>query len=210
MITKPSEIYFKDGIWAWDANASAWIKLEVDASGYLKIVVSDTAGLKASDLNLDGAKDLQVDVKTSALPSGAATSAKQNQLQGWDGAAWRKLPLVWGYSDVYSEIESEDNVGVGNQILTFSVVGAGEVWVVTCFVARSIQDDPSSVRLQARVGGVVVWLKAEAYPVANMTVASECLIVLKEGDYLQVTFVSCLATTDVRANAIGYKMKIAE
>ena len=64
-------------IQAWDSVNGVWVNIKADPSGYLQLEdLGDI--LKATDLNIDGTKDLQVDVKTSGLPTGAATSAKQD------------------------------------------------------------------------------------------------------------------------------------
>lgn len=210
MITKPSEIYFKDGIWAWDAANSTWVKLEVDASGYLKIVVSGTAGLTAAELNLDGAKDLQVDVKTSALPTGAATSAKQNQLEGWDGAAWRKLPLVWGYSDRLAEYQSEDDATAGINYLTFTAVPAGYVYVVEAVDGYNANHAPLSIEIQACVGSVVARLYRNSDPVVNVPDVLVGRFTLTAGDVVRVRFEGCTLNDNLRAHYWGYKMKVTE
>ena len=47
-IADPNEEHFKDGIWAWDAAATQWIKLEADASGYLIVSLADDMDIRAS------------------------------------------------------------------------------------------------------------------------------------------------------------------
>lgn len=98
-VTNPAETYFQNGVWAYDANAKAWVQLEVDASGYLKVtgltlapgaataahqVTQNTVlalidGLRAA-LHSIHTDELDVIVESSALPSGAATSANQSTM----------------------------------------------------------------------------------------------------------------------------------
>lgn len=187
-ITNPAEEYFKDGTWAWDPAGGKWLKLIIDPL--------------TDHLMVDPGDDFEVHQTT---PADMRTGS-----HGWDGAAWRKLPMVWGYYDVYSEVEAANDVGAGDATLTFSTVPDGEVWVVTDFAGLAHQDDPATVRLQASIGGTVVWLKCGPCDAAFVTVDLQGHIVLKKDDFLRVVFGSCLAGTDVRAYASGYKMKVAE
>lgn len=130
-------------------------------------------------------------------------------LHGYDGSAWRKLALVWGYSDVYGEWEQETNVSAGNNTLTFSTVGAGEIWVVTGFSAFCAQTNITRVELRASVGGTAIRIKQAPYGTANQTVDWAGVLVLKEGDELTVLFTACSLNDDIFASAWGYKMSIA-
>ncbi len=131
-------------------------------------------------------------------------------LHGWDGSAWRKLPLLFGYSDVYGEWEFEVDVAAGNRTLTFSTVDPGEIWVVTGISAHCVQDNPSRVEFRVSVGGAAIRVKQQAYGVASDTVNWAGELVLKQGDEVTVMFLACVAGDDIYASAWGYKMLIAE
>lgn len=98
-ITDPAEEYFKDGLWAYDATASAWVKLLADDDSYLKVAEQSAITGFATSANQDtiitalqliddlrGALDsvdtdeLVVNVDESALPTGAATSLNQTSM----------------------------------------------------------------------------------------------------------------------------------
>ena len=129
---------------------------------------------------------------------------------GWDGSAWHKLPMVWGYSDVYGEFEYENGVAAGTHVLTFSTVGSGEVWVVTGISAACSTAGVDRIELRANVGGVGIRLRQQAYGVAHDTVDWSGVTILKDGDEMLVQFVDCALNDNLTASAWGYKMKIAE
>jgi len=231
-ITDPSEEYFKDGLWAWVTDQ--WKKLTGDAAGHLQVDVvasglptgaatsaSQTTMITALQLidDLRGALnsihtdelDVVIDGQSADVEVTQQTAADLTPgVMGWDGSAWRKLAVLWGYSDRYAEQESQDNVDAGNVTLTFSTVPAGEVWVVSLMSAMAAQDNPAGVNFFANCDGTTHRLEYLAYPTAYLVVSLQTTIVLKEDDYLEVRFDSCSANDDVEAYAMGYKMKIAE
>lgn len=51
-------------------------------------------------------------------------------LWGWSGSQWRKLSLLWGYTDRLAETVAHVKVGGGNYVMAVGTVPAGEVWTV--------------------------------------------------------------------------------
>jgi len=129
---------------------------------------------------------------------------------GWDGTLWRKLPIVWGYSDRYAEVETALDVAAGDPILTFSTVPEGEIWVMQSLAGRSYQANVTSIRLVAATTAGDVTLKEDVPVAALRTVDWSGALVLKKDDYLEVRFYGCLLHDNVYAEACGYKMKVAE
>ena len=187
-ITNPAEEYFKDGIWGY--VSTAWKKLVATAGGALHIYVAGQAA------------DVEVKQATPAdLTPGVC---------GWDGSAWRKLPLMFGYSEVYHEKVSDMNATVTSDALVGSAVPAEEIWVVTSVVAY---DKTTNVtQISASVTDDVTWWPfAQLFP----TAAEEYLqwsgmVVLEQGDRIYVGFNGTIAGDDIYLNIHGYKMKIAE
>jgi len=113
-ITNPAEEYFKDGLWGWVTDQ--WKKLVATAGGALHI---QFAGQEA---------DVEVTQTAAAdLTPGVC---------GWDGSAWRKLPLVWGYSGHYCQNIQVAASGAGDAIATGTTVPDDEVWVIERIVIR--------------------------------------------------------------------------
>lgn len=130
-------------------------------------------------------------------------------LYAWTGYTWVRLSVLWGYTDIYAEYEEADNVAVGDRTLTFSTVGAGEVWVVTGFSAWCEQADPARVDLYHHDGATLRLVSSRPYTTAFATVEAVGPLYLNEDSYLQVIFRSCLLNNDIRASAFGYKMAVA-
>lgn len=187
-VTDPAEEYFKNGLWAWVTDQ--WKKLVGDDDGHLQVDVVTTPA------------DVEIKQTTAAdLTPG---------VMGWDGAAWHKLAMVFGYSDRYSEAESEDDVSAATHYLSFSTVPDGEVWVVTAYTAYCTTANPTSVRLGVIQGGVEIMLAQQKPVTAGLLLAMSGQLILKKDDYLRAGFTSCALNDDIRAFACGYKMKVAE
>jgi len=231
-VTDPTEEYFKNGLWAWVTDQ--WKKLIGDAAGHLQVDVvesglptgaatsaNQTAMLTALQLIDDlraalstvatDSLDVQLDGQTADVEVKQTTAADLTPgVMGWDGSAWRKLPLLWGYSDRYSEKESEDNVAAGTHYLSFTAVPEGEVWVITAYTAYCTTANPSSLRLGVIQGGIELFLAQQIPTVAGVLLPMTGQLVLRKDDYLRAGFLSCALNDDIRAFACGYKMKVAE
>jgi hypothetical protein len=129
---------------------------------------------------------------------------------GWDGSAWRKLPLVWGYSEQYLEIESASGVASGTQSLNLSTVPSGEIWVVSIISAWATAATIDRISLRLRDGVDQYVFEEQAYDTAYLTVSARGPFILQEGDSMRATFVNCSGGEDLHAYANGYKMLIAE
>lgn len=129
---------------------------------------------------------------------------------GWDGSEWRKLPLLWGYSEQY--LESEINTGDGSNLTqNFSTVPAGEIWIVTAFTAYAHDGDHASrVIMFLYDGGSSYYLKFLPSLAAGTSIEAPTPIIMEEGDQLRVTWVSAANGDSFRSYAVGYKMLIAE
>ena len=187
-ITDPAEEYFKDGLWAWDPAGGVWLKLIIDP--LTNRLVIDHPG----------------DIEVVQPVSGDLCVANH----GWDGSAWRKLPLVFGYSDRYLEKEAEANVAAGTHSLTFTTVPAGEIWVIQSFTGRCKQNTLTGIQLVALGDATGAVLKQCKPALAGDTVGWSGDLVLKEDDGLMATFLNCALNDDIYSEAWGYKMLIAE
>jgi len=230
--TDPNEQYFFRGLWGWVTDQ--WKKLVADDSGHL-----------------------QVDVVTSGLPTGAATSANQTTMitalqliddlraalnsvatdeldvvidgqsadvevkqttpadltpgiEGWDGSAWRKLPMLWGYSDRWYESVTHTKSGAGDYSLSTAVVPSGYVYVVdfittvnsgtVCTHYHELYAVGAGIVLQAYTSvGANVW--TPTFPVG---------VALKADDRVGASFVTCADGNVLYLKVWGYKMKVAE
>lgn len=159
----------------------------------------------------DDSLDVRLDGQTADVEVTQTTPADLTPgIEGWDGAAWRKLPLLWGYSDRYTELKSDVGVPAGDVDQLFSPVPEGEIWIVTSFAAYSGQANVTAVSMEAMCGGNYLVLARDPYTVANKHIAPFTPIILKEDDRLRVYWYAAAVGDSVVASANGYKMKIAE
>jgi hypothetical protein len=187
-ITNPAEEYFKDGTWAWDPIGKVWKKLILDP-------VTDR-------LVIDHPGDIEV---VQPVPNDLRVGN-----YGWDGSAWRKLPLVWGYSDNWLEKLVNSNADAGTNYLDSAVVPAGEVWILTNINAHAIQAGLSMITMGPLRGATSYYAFQKTSPGANEQVGGHCNIVLKAADKVRGAFTGCAAGDDIYLILSGYKMKIAE
>ena len=129
---------------------------------------------------------------------------------GWDGTVWRKLQMVWGYSDRYAELVTDFSPPAGFNILAGTVVPAGEVWVVQAMGAVDTTSAISNVLVCVYSGTVDLALGQIVTPVANQ----ECLwtgeVTMKAGDRARALFDGVILNDDLYFKIWGYKMKVAE
>jgi len=129
-------------------------------------------------------------------------------LWGYDSTQWRKLSLVWGYTDRLADQESLADAAAGTNTLVHTTVPAGEVWVIT---GGSVIDAQTAATCSflAVLGGVGFFI----YSYGTLTpwrysAMPACHFVLKAGDYVQSEFGSCVLNDDLVSNVWGYKMGV--
>ena len=185
-ITDPAEEYFKDGLWGW--VTSTWKKLIADAAGHLLVSFA--------------AQTIDVEV-TQTTPADLTPG-----IQGWDGSQWRKLPLLWGYTDRYAEQQSNTSAAAGYNWLTFSTVPAGQVWVVTALSWVDVNTACTLIVFSLYDGALLYTICADPAPSANLYRSVACNVVLRAGDCLKILFGGCALNDDIYAWALGYKMAV--
>jgi hypothetical protein len=198
-ITDPAQEYFKDGLWGWVTDQ--WKKLVATAGGALHVQI---AGQEANvDVNI-AAQAADVEVKQTAsadLTPGVC---------GWDGSSWRKLPMLWGYSDAYAETKTSNDVAAGNHFVLSSAVPAGEVWVVENLAGRCSTANPTHLNIGVYDGSTYHHLVSHTLASAWQVYFHTARCVLKEGWQVYVQFMGCALNDDLNAYFVGYKMKVAE
>jgi len=129
---------------------------------------------------------------------------------GWDGTRWRKLPMVWGYSERYANYQVSANVTAGDHSLTFTSPAAGEVVVILGVHAWDSQTVITRIELTQFSYSASAHLMCKASPVIDEGLNFVGQVVLEEGDGLRVDFTGCALNDDIRGFAWGYVMKVTE
>lgn len=129
---------------------------------------------------------------------------------GWDGALWRKLPLVFGYSDTYLDLTHALGTG-GDLGLNLSVVPAGEIWVVSAFSGYPLDaNHPNYVYMGIKRGAAYYALQRLPSLAQNTSIQCPTPLYLEEDDRLAIVWDNAVLNKDYYAYAHGYKMLIAE
>jgi hypothetical protein len=134
----------------------------------------------------------------------------KNGLWGWDLTQWRKLPLIFGYTDRYAENLGGTKSGAGIYTGSMTAVPAGNIIVANYLMARNTITAPTFITLHAYDGTNYYLFTRTATPGAANPVQWDGSFVLKEGDYLEVRVHGCLDADVIEAVVWGYKMAIAE
>jgi len=128
---------------------------------------------------------------------------------GWDGSQWRKLPLVWGYSEQYVECQAAVVLSDGHYECELATVPPGEVWVVTNIHMMNRTAACSVERAQLVCG------EDESYIVTYLPTAAldacqwQGFLVMVAGQYIKCTLEDCVTGDEVRVNVHGYKLKVS-
>lgn len=208
-ITNPAEEYFKDGLWGW--AATLWEKL-TSSGGRLYVA------LHGWDTVAEAWRKLRVTPDTNILDVNVASEVEVTQLtsgelltgiHGWDGANWRKLPLVWGFSSQYREAVDKTDASADSDGLTTTPVAAGEVWVITNIACYDLNTALTKIEVDIYDGVTRTRLGSKVTVPASEVYAISGLYPLIQDDYVQVTFTGTVLNDDISVHIVGYKMKIA-
>ena len=131
-------------------------------------------------------------------------------LWGWDGSVWRKLPLLFGYSESLAQWIRETNATAVEDTLDLGAVPEGEIWVITSASAHDRDTNVTKI--------VIYQQTAEgAHPVVEHfpTAAGERAIfsgwlVLPKDDYLYGEYIGTVLNDNIYVSCTGFKMAIVE
>jgi len=131
------------------------------------------------------------------------------KIMGWDGSAWQKLGLLFGYYDDYLERISK-TATAGNNTVSSTVVPANEIRIINSIVARNANTNVLEVfSIHDGSTGFNVYRKTQNSLSDGVAVATCSNLVIKSGNRFDVTFVSCTAGDSLSVFITGYKMKIS-
>ncbi len=141
----------------------------------------------------------------------AALAADQNvqaRLHGYDGSAWRKLPLILGRSALWDENLGGTATGT-NYIVGSTTVPAGWLFVLSSASIRNNTRNVTSCAFTVkRASGAAVFLAFAATLAQYVPMVVTGQFVLEAGDYLEVSIFSTVTGDAVESGITGYKMQI--
>lgn len=132
----------------------------------------------------------------------------ESQAHGYDGAAWRKQPIIWGYSDRMSEVVTYFTPGSGDYIMYFTEVPAGEVHLLNTMIS---QNSHKSVQHEYAISDGTNWFPIYPYgtPAINeFRFTGYIQFVMKGGDQARIIFKANDASNYLTGMIWGYKMEL--
>ncbi len=133
--------------------------------------------------------DLQVDVKTYP-----GSNALGN--------------IPFGYNDRYQERATVSNPSAGPNDKDLTAVPAGEVWVISSIWGKN-DTRTCQIRIKLLLAGFAHWLAVATTSAAGVPLVQLGNFILKEGDYVRITFFDNQLNDTLIWGACGYKMKVA-
>ncbi|MBU2325725.1 MAG: hypothetical protein KJ884_22460, partial [Gammaproteobacteria bacterium] len=178
-------------LYGWDTTT--WQKVRTDVDGYTLVRVWSSelpddaatqttlaamqtelqAKLETADLNLDGTKDLQVDVKT--IPTVTVQAAGGDK--------------IFAFESIVEEALSNTNLSAGQNSLVGTVVPAGKVWKITHATMTYVGTVPTEIYIQVSGLATALGLIYQAAPASDRIYIWEGEIYMQEADYF-ICFVS--------------------
>jgi len=129
---------------------------------------------------------------------------------GWDLTRWRKLALLFGYTDRWAENLGTAAAPGGTYTGAGTAVPAGYVYVLQALSIANNTGARGMSRVWIRSATYFCFLGCVATPAQYEPCYFSGAIVLKEGDYAVVQQADAVAGDVIYAAAVGYKMKINE
>ena len=151
---------------------------------------------------------VQGDDVDAAIPATAKAPLASSLAHGYDGALWRKLALLWGFSNsLWGEVSD-----TAEEDATLFLVGAtvqpGEVWVVNKISWYRDTNAEQNMRLSVYTGDAYVNLVDYPVPAVTTFYEDDMRGVLEAGERLRFGFASATTGEYCEAHYWGYKMHI--
>lgn len=127
---------------------------------------------------------------------------------GWDSTAWRKLPLITGYSDQWAEDFGWPVEADGPWVGWTALVPPGYIYVLQCASVCNTSGNRGERYVYFVHGAAFCKVVHTALPVKDMPDIWRGKILLGERDYVYMTHEDCLAGDVIEAAVWGYKMRV--
>ena len=126
----------------------------------------------------------------------------------YDGAAWRKSNLLWGYYDTVHGAKQNLNCDAGTVSLDSDLVPSGEVHVIHTALWWWVGTSCTSLYFKMGVAALPFNVDYKINPATGVLYITRDTMVLKAGDILRLTGSGLTAGDDLYLQWHGYKMKI--
>jgi hypothetical protein len=135
-----------------------------------------------------------------------------NDLHGYIGGAWKKNPIVFGYSRAVLEKVYNVNLPAGTSTIDTTTVPAGQVHIYTNIGVQYVGTVASVVlHVGIHTGALVVNIFntiAIGIIVADAVYERQGMFVIPAGHYVRLTIVGATLNDDAYLNVAGYAMDV--
>lgn len=169
-----------------------------------------TVGELAGICGHDGSawEKILIDSSKRLVVAIASIVAADVQAHGHIGGAWQKQPLIFGYSGVVTERESDSDAAAGLNTFTTTAVPSGEIHVINTMSAINYTSITTALHIDMNHDGSYF----SFYRAPNLAAATMALvngpIVLDAGDYLRCRFYGVTLHDSIAFDITGYRMDI--
>ncbi len=185
-------------IWSDDGDA----KPLVDDNG--RVPVSVGASVVTQDVNIKSS-----DITVPVAEQSPLTSI-QAQLYGWDLSNWRKLPLLWGITDIVLGSANATATGAGSFSASLSAVPSGYIYVYTQVGVAQVTGASADVQVGIHISGLYYWVQCWQSCGNSRWYGGQTNLILTEGHNLLASTVAVAVDDLLYLRATGYSMKVNE
>lgn len=198
------------GLLAYDPTTNKWYAVLGDDDGHILLEVTTIAlpdgaatatnqaniltelqqKLETADLNLDVAKDLQVDVKS--MPTTTV------QADGGD--------KIFAFESIVEESLEDTDLDTGINSLTGTAVGTDKVWKITVITLRYVGTVPARIRIMVIGLAENIVLLDQTSPTSDLNYIWEGEVYLQADDFVIGRVFGATATDDLYLRYCGVQM----
>jgi len=175
-------------ILAYDDVNNRWQVVECTADGYLKTRLQEVNG--------------------TVLVQQYMPSLLQPGINTYIGTDWQKQPMIWGFTERWSESLDISCDASGYVLKRTTAVDTGYVHVVEAVACQLTERETTSVSIECRSNPINVPLNAVATLAANTYLFWAGRATLQVGDQIQIYMAGTNENDHFVGRVWGYKMKV--
>jgi len=159
------------------------------------------------DVTNDRFQVVPCDDVDTAIPATAKATVSSALAHGYDGTLWRKLPLLWGYTDRFTQVLSETKSGDGQYSRSSTAVPPGYIHILQIAWIKNESGARGPMYFRPYNGSDYLPVAGLLAPAQNEIATLNGPIVLKPGDFVNLAQDSCLNGDAIMAGIWCYTMK---
>jgi len=179
--------------------------------GQVKAVVNDDGRIPVQVEGVDVTIDVNIESQDAALDvtETSPLTVLDTHVHGYDGANWRKLQQLWGYTVWWYEKMGEIKAGNGTFQKDSVAVPANYIYVLQFAQLSNETGARGMSRIIFRLTASSHTAAYELTPVQYQPITFVGNVTLKQGDYIRFQQLSCTDGDAIQACVAGYKMRVS-